>query len=268
MALTLKDIMEVTERQRRQREFDNMMPRSYASLVNQCFSKPGFRALIFVPDQQRVDLVLARFNRLIHRNNVTSMRVNMLDPAVMFRNGSGIIIAAPPVERLLSMEFDASVNETDLSVMHRMRPRPDSYFHDQAMTLKRRRFAEMYGAGPNTLARMTEMPRPCSNYLAQGEAADAMVERLNLSTPKEEPVAKKDKITKDAIKANKFYVGSSSVFDERHDAASGWGHASLPAATEHATRLLEQSDGETQFIVKIVRVVRRKKPPVVVENVK
>lgn len=68
-------------------------------------------------------------------------------------------------------------------------------------------------------------------------------------------------ITKDHVKKNKFYVGSKSALER------AWGHATVQGALEHASKLVDDSDGEDQFIVKIVRVVRRVKQPVKVEVV-
>lgn len=82
-------------------------------------------------------------------------------------------------------------------------------------------------------------------------------------------------ITKDDIKGNRFYIGSRGVFNRARGPASspgagqkiGWGHATLVEAIDHAKKVLEANDDEEQFIVKIVRVVRRKPTPIVVEEV-
>ena len=70
----------------------------------------------------------------------------------------------------------------------------------------------------------------------------------------------KEPISASEIKNNKFYVGSRSAINR------GWGHGELDDAVNHATELLD-STGEEQFIVKIVRLVRRKKQPVEVKVV-
>lgn len=62
------------------------------------------------------------------------------------------------------------------------------------------------------------------------------------------------------IKRNKFYVGSKSALK------NNWGHDTLEAAVDHATKLIDQHESD-QFIVKIVRLVRRKKAPVEVKVV-
>lgn len=68
---------------------------------------------------------------------------------------------------------------------------------------------------------------------------------------------------KEKIKANRFYVGSRSTLERN------WGHAKLEGAVGHATKMIEEERLEEEyFIVKIIKVVRRKKQPVVVEDVK
>jgi hypothetical protein len=69
------------------------------------------------------------------------------------------------------------------------------------------------------------------------------------------------KINPADVKANKFYVGSKSTL------ARAWGHPDLKAALEHGKEMVEVG-GDDQFIVKIVKVVRRKPQPIVVEDVK
>jgi hypothetical protein len=64
----------------------------------------------------------------------------------------------------------------------------------------------------------------------------------------------------DKFKRNKFYVGADSVF------ARNWGHPTLEKAIEHASTLL---NGRNEvFIVKIVKVVRKKVAPIEVVDVK
>lgn len=71
------------------------------------------------------------------------------------------------------------------------------------------------------------------------------------------------KVTKEQVKKNRFYVGSPDALRR------GWGHESLQAATDHAADMIDKGQqGEEQFIVKIVRVVRKKKTPVTIEDVK
>lgn len=64
-----------------------------------------------------------------------------------------------------------------------------------------------------------------------------------------------------ALKANRFYVGSRLAIERR------WGKASLKEAIKQGETLLE-STGDEQFIVKIVKRVRRKPQPILVEDVK
>lgn len=79
-------------------------------------------------------------------------------------------------------------------------------------------------------------------------------------------IVKEDKMLKkldrDSLKANRFYVGSKQALER------AWGHKTLPDAIAHGTQLLESTDGSEQFIVKIIKVIRRKPQPVVVEDVK
>ena len=56
--------------------------------------------------------------------------------------------------------------------------------------------------------------------------------------------------------ANKFYVGSNSVFDRN------WGHGTENAAINHARKLLDEQNKDEIFIVKIVKVVKRRVAPV------
>ena len=69
-------------------------------------------------------------------------------------------------------------------------------------------------------------------------------------------------ITNDKLRDNKFYIGSGSILD-RH-----WGHPALDEAIAHAQQMLTDKQGtDTIFIVEIVRVVRRKKIDVDIEEV-
>lgn len=81
----------------------------------------------------------------------------------------------------------------------------------------------------------------------------------------QEFVTEKEKLVKEPLAAsvirdNKYYVGS------RQALRKSWGHGELDDAIKHATELLEKT-GDEQFVVKIVRVVRRKKQPVEVKVV-
>lgn len=57
-----------------------------------------------------------------------------------------------------------------------------------------------------------------------------------------------------AVLKNKFYVGSSSVFDR------SWGRPTLSAALERAKELA-QHDGREVFVVQIIRIVPPDGPP-------
>lgn len=59
----------------------------------------------------------------------------------------------------------------------------------------------------------------------------------------------------------RFYVGSVSTITN-----GDWTHRTIEEAIEHAKRLVEDSD-EEQYIVQVIRVVRRKSTPVIVEKV-
>lgn len=99
-----------------------------------------------------------------------------------------------------------------------------------------------------TTARYTTQHPPCALFATKGE----------------EPM----EITKERLKKNKFYVGSIKALRDN------WGHATLADATKHATEMIQNRPNfgpetdEPKFIVKIVRVVRKKAAPVVVEDVK
>lgn len=61
-----------------------------------------------------------------------------------------------------------------------------------------------------------------------------------------------------------FYVGHPRVVEaQRND---NWGKTSLDEAVAHARQRVEQT-GETQYVVKVIRVVRPQKVPVLVEVV-
>jgi len=69
------------------------------------------------------------------------------------------------------------------------------------------------------------------------------------------------KLSAEDIKQNKYYVGHGDSVVRR-----GWGHAKLADAMEHAERMTNEN--HDVLVVKIVRVVRRVKPPVTVEVIK
>jgi len=69
------------------------------------------------------------------------------------------------------------------------------------------------------------------------------------------------KVKQDQYKRNKFYIGSDSIFGRN------WGRRTLPEAIKHAQELMEEQDKEEVFIVKIVKVVRRKRAPIEVVDV-
>ncbi len=71
--------------------------------------------------------------------------------------------------------------------------------------------------------------------------------------------------TKSKLKlSRKFYVGSRAVLDgQGHEE---WRHQTLDAAVAHARTLCEQT-GKDQIVVQIVRHIRQKATPIVVEKV-
>jgi hypothetical protein len=69
----------------------------------------------------------------------------------------------------------------------------------------------------------------------------------------------------DIVRIDKrFYVAAPRMRDPNNN----WAHPTEKLAIEHATRLLNNDHlCDEQFIVKIIKVVKRKVAPVVVENV-
>jgi hypothetical protein len=64
----------------------------------------------------------------------------------------------------------------------------------------------------------------------------------------------------------KFYVGSQKATQPDYKGET-WAKMTEKEAIEHATQIVKRT-GEAQFIVKIIKVVRRKPQPIVVEAVK
>jgi hypothetical protein len=63
----------------------------------------------------------------------------------------------------------------------------------------------------------------------------------------------------------KFYVAADRVTSYGAD----WCHPTLEGAIKHAEKLLEQEPGtKAKYIVKIIKVVKRRNMPVIVEDVK
>jgi hypothetical protein len=68
---------------------------------------------------------------------------------------------------------------------------------------------------------------------------------------------------------NKFYVGATHIANSIKYGTNGqWTHKTLAEATEHAKKLMEEQDTDLTIIVKIVRIVKRSKPPITIEDVK
>lgn len=67
--------------------------------------------------------------------------------------------------------------------------------------------------------------------------------------------------------SKKFYVGSNKVFGNTDNGRS-WAKKTETEALSHARRVMEEHpDQEYCFIVKIVKVIRRQKQPLLVEKV-
>ena len=70
----------------------------------------------------------------------------------------------------------------------------------------------------------------------------------------------------------KYYVGSDSIFRPKYHSSTmrneAWVRNSLDEAVDQAKEILTADSTKTEvFIVKIVKVVRRQTPPIVVEDV-
>lgn len=71
----------------------------------------------------------------------------------------------------------------------------------------------------------------------------------------------KKMVKENRYKNNRFYVGSDSVFDR------GWGKKTLNEAIKQAQEVMENQGRDEVFIVKIIKVVRRKQAPIEVLDV-
>lgn len=70
----------------------------------------------------------------------------------------------------------------------------------------------------------------------------------------------------------KFYVGANKVFNT-HDygplTGETWAKKTEAEAIEHAKQILEEKpDQDFAFVVKVIKVIRRKRVPLVVETIK
>lgn len=79
-------------------------------------------------------------------------------------------------------------------------------------------------------------------------------------------IAKENTVAPKNEKIPRFYVGSKAVFSPRNGEREPWAKHTEAEAIAHATRLVEASGGE-QYIVKIIKVVKRRPMPIVVEKV-
>lgn len=89
---------------------------------------------------------------------------------------------------------------------------------------------------------------------------DFMDESFSILGDEEEKMKPNRVLSKKLLAANKFYVGSPSAL------VKNWGHPTLAKAVKHAEELTD-STNEEHFIVQIIRVVKYKKQPVIVEKV-
>lgn len=64
---------------------------------------------------------------------------------------------------------------------------------------------------------------------------------------------------------NKFYVAASRIQDGM--CGESWRKTTLADAVEHAQTLMESDNTNEKYIVKVVAVVRKQKPPVSVIKV-
>lgn len=62
--------------------------------------------------------------------------------------------------------------------------------------------------------------------------------------------------------AKRFYVGSATTILNGE-----WTHRTVEQAVKHAERLIADGESSEQFVVQVIRVVRRKDNPVIVEKV-
>ena len=59
----------------------------------------------------------------------------------------------------------------------------------------------------------------------------------------------------------KFYVAAPAMINDPR----GWRHGTLKDAVEHGKRLIESQQQEEVLVVKVVRILRRRPAPIVVE---
>jgi hypothetical protein len=97
-------------------------------------------------------------------------------------------------------------------------------------------------------------------YEDRNEAAAQLLRLRSFKNCGPDAAEKRKMISMALINQNKFYVGSRTALDRQ------WGHRKIEHAIEHAKKLIEDTD-EDQFIVQIVRVVKREKTPITVKKV-
>ena len=90
---------------------------------------------------------------------------------------------------------------------------------------------------------------------------------LTVTGPITGPLNKDSRMSKKE-KALRFYVGSPKALSQNsHHVGGVWAKETLAEAVKHAQELCEK-DGQEHFVVQIVRRVRRKVQPIVVETVR
>lgn len=68
-------------------------------------------------------------------------------------------------------------------------------------------------------------------------------------------------------KRNLFYVAHPKIVNDLTSKEPSWAKPTLADAIEHGKEIMEQEDRDVVLIVKVIRVLRRKKPPILVEKV-
>jgi hypothetical protein len=122
----------------------------------------------------------------------------------------------------------------------------------------------MGGVGPSSF--LAAALRDGEKKLTERVHAE-LSKQLGVDWGKGSDFTKEQTMSKDkTIKPKRFYVGHTDTILARGGRA-GWAKDTLPEALAHATERAEQT-GEPQYVVKVIKVVRKKPQPIVVEDVK
>lgn len=103
---------------------------------------------------------------------------------------------------------------------------------------------------------VTTIPNHAGNYCPPKERAMARcmtTSKVGIEVPKGKDLTDR-----------RFYIGSKQIFPGGNN--PDWAHATIADAEAHAQKMIEET-GEDQFIVKIIRVVRKRPTPVDIEKV-